>query len=65
MQDTLRIEAYRVPGKPDYGPLARYLHEKIREGYAQFFADPENEKQFQEWLKKREEAKNGQTAHGN
>lgn len=65
MQDTLRIEAYRVPGKPDYGPIARYLHEKIVLDYPAFYADPENERQFQEWLKKREEAKNGQTAHGN
>ena len=47
----MRIEVVMVKQKPDLMPLARHLLPKIREA----FQDPEYEKQFQEWKKKRDE----------
>jgi len=47
MEAAFRIEAYRVHQKPDYGPIARHLLDKI----ITFYQDPENEKAYQEWLK--------------
>lgn len=47
----LRIEAYQVPEKPDYRPLARHLIPRI----IAFFDDPENVKAYEEWKKEREQ----------
>lgn len=47
--DQLRIEAYQVPEKPDYRPLARHLINRIIE----FYEDPENVKACEEWRKER------------
>lgn len=53
MEQTMRVEAFRTRETPDYMVIARYLLPKIREA----FQDPEYEKAFQEWKRKREEAK--------
>ena len=47
----MQIEVVYTGQKPDYMPLARHLLDRIIE----FYQDPENEKAFQEWKKKREE----------
>ena len=52
----MRIEAYRTREKPDLMILARHLLPKIRAAYE----DPEFEKAFQEWKRKREEENHGQ-----
>ena len=50
--DDMRIEAYQVPEKPDYGPLARHLLSKgLIEKICEYFEDPENQKKYEEWLK--------------
>lgn len=54
MEQAMRVEAYRTREKPDYMIMARYLLPKIREAYQ----NPEYEKAFQEWKRKREEEKN-------
>jgi hypothetical protein len=55
MEQTYRIEVGRCPTRGDVRPLAEHLFQRALE----FFADPENEREFQEWKKKREEAKHG------
>ena len=56
-QQELRIEAYRVPVKPDYKPLARHLLEKM----IKWYEDPEHMREYEEWKKERErtEQENG------
>ena len=46
MQDVM-IEAESCEVRPDYKSLARVLLDEINE----FFRDPENEREYQEWLK--------------
>jgi len=46
----MQIEIVYTGEKPDYMPLARHLLDRIIEWYA----DPEHEKEFQEWKKERE-----------
>lgn len=54
MEKVMRVEAFRTRETPDYMIMARYLLPKIREAYQ----NPEYEKVFQEWKRKREEEKN-------
>lgn len=54
MQD-MRIEAYRVPEKPDYGPLARHLLDRA----IAFFADPENVAAYEKWRKEKRDGTTG------
>lgn len=54
MEQAMRVEAFRTRETPDYMVIARYLLPKIREA----FQDPEVEKAFQEWKRKREAEKN-------
>lgn len=49
----MNIEIEMVNVKPDYRPLGRTLLEAVRK----FYEDPENEKAFQEWKRKREAEK--------
>jgi len=46
----MQIEVVYTNQKPDYMPLARHLLDRIIEWYA----DPEHEREFQEWKKERE-----------
>ena len=46
----MAIEVVYSGEKPDYMPLARHLLDRI----AEFYADPENERGFQEWKKQRD-----------
>jgi len=52
-KEELRIVATMCRKKPDYQPLAQSLLPVIRA----FYENPENEKEFQEWLKKRKAEK--------
>ena len=54
MEQTMRVEAFRSRETPDYMVLARALLPKIREA----FQNPEYEKAFQEWKRKRETEQN-------
>jgi len=47
---ALRTEAYMLQKRGDVRPLAEHLLQRA----LQFFEDPENEKEFQEWKKQRE-----------
>jgi hypothetical protein len=51
--EQMRIEAYMVKEEGNIVPLAQHL----LAGAMAFFADPENEKEFQEWKKAREARK--------
>lgn len=50
-EGRLQVQAVRVPGTPDYMPLARHLLDRI----IAFYEDPRNVKAFEEWKKAREE----------
>ena len=54
MEQTMRVEAFRSRETPDYMVFARAILPKIREAYQ----NPEYEKAFQEWKRKREAEQN-------
>ncbi len=49
----MNVQVEITEAKPDYMPLARVLLEDVRT----FFEDPENEREFREWMKTRETGK--------
>lgn len=51
-QEAMRIEAVMCRQKPNYALLGHALLPAVRE----FFQDPKNEAEFQEWMRKRAEA---------
>ena len=54
-EKALQIEAVMARTEPDYRSAAVMLLPMIH----RFYQDPENEKEFQEWKKAREAAKEG------
>ena len=53
----MQIEVVYTNQQPDYKPLARHLLDRIIEWYA----DPENEREFQEWKARRDAGKDSST----